>query len=570
MFWRKLRYKYIGICLVVLALGVCLPGDHSDSADALYTFTQSTWSSGQSSDSAVHPTNQLDWNVYYSKDDNATVTTTDGYLTLAPEVATLTDTTDADFNLGEMEKVVVDGSGSEAVLQVTPSVADPFASTLGEWLTLPAQPRPDRFTVFCRAGTEIYCLFATGDGKQFGKFTPATGKWVMLAPLPSPAAAGAAIAWDGEVIFALRGEGSKQVFKYTPSTDTWVSFTALSKGAEYGAAMCATGIISTKVGKLYVLLGGASTDFLIFDPTIGTSGVWKGGSSAPATVEAGGRLVYPGTGNFLYACRGLSTSTVWQYSISADAWDTTTADLPIPAESTAGYEARMHSASNMFWPGSGNYIYAAMPASCYNKANISNYQTFWRLGPLSGTPVWTRLADCPRYTDNKGFILYDPDGTGTEIQLLSGNNYTNPWHYNIAQNKWKELTQPLWNSSSSGRDIHWLKNYPHSDVVLGSDGFDYICILDHTSTNQTKPVTGDDWAIYWRRLNPYETSSWVTDKVYTEGDIVTGTDNLDYRCIRHHLSTDTNKPITGDGYSTYWQTPAVTTRGSAWSNSKSY
>jgi hypothetical protein len=123
-------------------------------------------------------------------------------------------------------------------------------------------------------------LFATGDGRQFGKFTPATGKWTMLEPLPAPAAAGCALAWDGEAVFALRGEGSKQVFKYTPSTDTWAAFTSLSKGAEYGAAMCATGIISTKAGKLYVLLGGASTDFLIFDPTIGTSGVWKGGSSA--------------------------------------------------------------------------------------------------------------------------------------------------------------------------------------------------------------------------------------------------------------------------------------------------
>ncbi|MFA6357516.1 MAG: DUF2341 domain-containing protein, partial [Candidatus Omnitrophota bacterium] len=570
MFWRKWRHKYIGICLAVLVLGVCLPGDHSDSADAFYTFIQSTWSNGQSSDSAVHPTNQSSWNSYYSKDDYATTTEINGYLTLAPSVTTLTDTSDVDFNKGSMDKVVVSGSGSDAVIQVTPSVADPFASTLGEWLTLPAQPRPDRFTVFCRADTIIYCLFATGDGRQFGKFTPATGKWVMLAPLPAPAAAGAAIAWDGEAVFALRGEGSKQVFKYTPSTDTWVSFVSLSKGAENGSAMCATGIISTKAGKLFVLLGGNSSDFVIFDPTIGTLGVWKGGSSAPATVEEGGRLLYPGSGNYLYACRGLSTSTIWKYSISADAWDTTTANLPIPDESTAGYDARMYSASNMFWPGSGNYIYAAMPNSCYNRADIRNYQTFWRLGPLSGTPVWSRLADCPRYTDNKGFILYDPTGAGTEIQLLSGNNYTNPWHYNIAQNRWKEITQPLLRSSSDGISIHWIKNGVHSDVVLDSDGFDYICILDHISSDETKPVTGASWQTYWRRLNPYETSVWVTGNVYAEGDIITGTDNLDYRCIRRHLASDTNKPITGADYATYWQTPAVTTRGTAWISAKSY
>ncbi|MDD5501463.1 MAG: hypothetical protein PHH57_07300, partial [Candidatus Omnitrophica bacterium] len=570
MSWRKLNYKYIGIFLAMIALSLCMPGDRSDSADALYTFTQSTWINGQSSDNAVHPTNQTGWDSYYSKDNFVTVNTEDGSLALAPDSSSVTDTTDVDFNKGEMEKVVVEGTGDDALLQVTPYVADPFASTLGEWLTLPSQPRPDKFTVFCRAGTVIYCLFAAGDGKQFGKFIPATGKWVMLAPLPAPAAAGCCLAWDGEAIFALRGEGSKQVFKYTPSTDTWASFTSLSKGAEYGAALCATGIISTKVGKLYVLLGGGATDFLIFDPTIGTSGVWKGGSSAPSTVEAGGRLVYPGSGNYIYACRGVSTSTMWRYSISTDSWITTIASLPIPEESTAGYEARMWSASNMFWPGSGDYIYAAMPYNCFDRADIRNYQTFWRLGPLSGTPAWTRLADCPDYTDNKGFILYDPDGSGTEIQLLSGNNYTNPWHYNIAKNKWKELTQPIWNSSSYGKDIYWLKNSVHSSVVLGTDGFDYICIADHTSSNATKPVTGADWETCWRRLNPYETQAWATDAIYTEGDIVTGTDGLDYRCIRYHLSSSDNRPITGASYATYWQTPAVTTRGVAWQNSTSY
>jgi len=224
----------------------------------------------------------------------------------------------------------------------------------------------------------------------------------------------------------------------------------------------------------------------------------------------------------------------------------------------------------MFWPGTGDYIYAAMPGYCYNRANITNYQTFWRLGPLSGTPAWTRLADCPTYTNSYGFILYDPDGTGTEIQLLSGVNYTNPWHYNIAKDKWKELTQPILNSSSNGRSMYWMKNSVHSDVVLGSDGNDYICILDHTSSSETQPITGESWETYWRRLNPYEAKTWATDSIYTEGDIVTGTDSLDYRCIKHHLSDSTNVPITGANYSTYWQTPAVTTRGSTWITATSY
>ncbi|MDD5505389.1 MAG: DUF2341 domain-containing protein, partial [Candidatus Omnitrophica bacterium] len=562
--------RVVLICFIAAVICVGLAGDRSDSADALYTFIQTDWSDGISEENAVHPANQSSWSAYYSKDDFVTTTESEGNLVLAPDSATLSDTTDTDFNSGEMSKVVIEGSGADAVIQVTPYVADPFASTLGEWLTLPAQPRLGRFTVFCRAGTDIYCLFASGDGRQFGKFTPATGKWIMLAPLPSPAAAGCAIAWDGEAVFALRGEGSKQVFKYMPGSDTWVSFTPLSKGAEYGAALCATGVISTKSGKLYAFMGGSSTDFFCFDPSIGESGVWMGRSTAPATVEEGGRLVFPGSGNYIYACRGVQTSSIWRYNISADTWDPNVQAMPIPAESTAGYEARMWSASNMFWSGSGDYIYAAMPYQCFNRSDIRNYQTFWRLGPLSGIPTWSRLADCPRYTENTGFILYDPTGAGQEIQLLSGINYTNPWHYNISKNKWKELTQPLWNSSSYGRSMHWIKNGVHSDVVLGTDGFDYICIADHTSGSSTQPVTGASWQSYWRRLNPYDTSVWAAGKIYQEGDIVIGTDSQDYRCIRYHLSTNDDKPITGANFAIYWATPAVTTRGLAWVDSKAY
>ena len=564
------KLKIIVLGLMVAALTICLPGDRSHSADIISEFNQTSWEGGDSTSTATHTSNQSGWNLFYSP-KSPFITTTATKLTLSPDYNTLTDTTDIDFNQGTMSKVVVSGSGTDAMLQVTPSVADPFASTLGEWLTLAAQPRPGNFTAFCRGNNdEVYCLFAAGDGRQFGKFTPSTGRWTMLAPLPAPAAAGCAIAWDGEAIFALRGEGSKQCFKYTPGTDTWATFIPLAKGAEYGTAMCATGIISTKVGKLYVLLGGNNTDFVCFDPTIGESGVWISRSSAPGSIEEGGRLAYPGTGNYIYACRGVQTSTVWRYNKSNDTWDPTTPDLPIPAESTIGREGRMWAGSNMFWPGSGDYIYAAMPYECFNRSDIRNYQTFWRLGPLSGSAVWTRLADCPRYTNGYGFILYDPDGTGTEIQLLSGINYTNPWHYNIANNRWKELTQPYWIPCARGRDMYWVKNDVHSDVVLGTDGNDYECILNHTSDNSTKPITGASWQTYWRRLNPYDTATWVTGKIYTEGDIVVGTDSKDYRCIKYHLSANSNKPKTGADYDTYWQTPAVTTRGVAWTDAKAY
>ena len=182
---------------MAIALTIYLPGDRSDSADIQYIFTQTSWEGGASTSTATHPTDQATWNQYYSPKPIFITTTADKKLTLSPDVNTLTDTSDTDFNKGTMSKVVVSGTDVDAVLQVTPSVADPFASTLGEWLTLAAQPRPGNFTVFCIGGNhEIYCLFASGDGREFGKFSPATGKWTILAPMPAPAAAGCAIAWD--------------------------------------------------------------------------------------------------------------------------------------------------------------------------------------------------------------------------------------------------------------------------------------------------------------------------------------------------------------------------------------
>ena len=199
------RVTVIGLFAVAFCMMFAGENNHKVKAQQ-DTFIQNDWQGGASGDTASHPESQTGWNTYSSKEEKIT-TIEEGTVKLFPETYIITDSTDEDFNKGEMSKVVISGTGADAVIQVTPSVADPFASSLGEWLTLPAQPRPGRFTTFVNAGDVIYCLFASGDGRQFGRFDITSQKWVMLAPLPSPAAAGSSIAWDGEAVFALRGEG---------------------------------------------------------------------------------------------------------------------------------------------------------------------------------------------------------------------------------------------------------------------------------------------------------------------------------------------------------------------------
>jgi hypothetical protein len=73
-----------------------------------------------------------------------------------------------------------------------------------------------------------------------------------------------------------------------------------------------------------------------------------------------------------------------------------------------------------------------------------------------------------------------------------------------------------------------------ADVVYGSDGKQYRCILDHTSSAGNKPVTGANWAAYWAATgitggsdnwvngNNYKSSSVGTSTVYVNRADTTG------------------------------------------------
>jgi hypothetical protein len=80
---------------------------------------------------------------------------------------------------------------------------------------------------------------------------------------------------------------------------------------------------------LFYLRGSNTNTFYRFNIDIGASGNWITASTAPATVNAGGALAYPGSGDYIYGTRGGITTSFWRYSISGDTWsDSAVADLP--------------------------------------------------------------------------------------------------------------------------------------------------------------------------------------------------------------------------------------------------
>ena len=63
--------------------------------------------------------------------------------------------------------------------------------------------------------------------------------------------------------------------------------------------------------------------------------------------------------------------------------------------------------------------------------------------------------------------------------------------------------------------LDWIVVPLHtSSVVLGSDGMDYECIRNHTSSADTQPITGASWAGYWFQLGTSTGGAWVTGTAY--------------------------------------------------------
>lgn len=77
--------------------------------------------------------------------------------------------------------------------------------------------------------------------------------------------------------------------------------------------------------------------------------------------------------------------------------------------------------------------------------------------------------------------------------------------------------------------------------------------------------------LFLNRLQVRDTPLWSvewTQKTLTASDEVTGTDGNIYTCIRSHISSSSNKPVTGANWTTYWVLGGET--GGAWADSTSY
>ena len=120
--------------------------------------------------------------------------------------------------------------------------------------------------------------------------------------------------------------------------------------------------------------------------------------------------------------------------------------------------------------------------------------------------------------------------------------------------------------------------YAYKNVVFGTTGDSYACLILHVSTNETQPETGANWRNFWRRLikrgRPGDSvkgdkgdpgsglnarGPWTRAETYNPLDVV-DINNGSYICLRLHTASDTNSPI-GTQNRQFWMVNSLGTRG---------
>jgi hypothetical protein len=321
---------------------------------------------------------------------------------------------------------------------------------------------------------------------DFYRYSISDGTWSTMAPAPGDISYDANLAYPGtgDFIYSNRGANRADFYAYSISNNVWSTKAASRMVVTIGSFLVSPGsgdylyekngnlmfryslsgnswnstplpfipggtlgaFASTGNGNLYNLLGNASLGFFRYAIADNSWAVM----AAPPNSITQGSLVYPGSGDYLYAFRGhdfngIPTNNFFRYSISANTW-TTMASAP-GAISYGGA---------LVYPGSGDYIYG------YQGGGST---AFYRYS-ISGN-TWTTMAVTPAAISHGGFLVYP--SAGDYIYGYQGGWNTGFYRYSISDNSWATMTavpRTVGNSTAL--------TYPGSgDFLYGTTGHRY-------------------------------------------------------------------------------------------------
>ena len=148
------------ILILILAAGFIVFARTTLLLAANETFIQDDWAGGESASTAIHPTNQTDWNKYSPKDSQGVSINTSitGRVTLSTLIASQIDAEDADFK-GVLDSTLerVDGK-----IQLKDGLTNPFVTGLGQLTTqIPPPPSVGSWASYAKVGNYIYSIWTS-------------------------------------------------------------------------------------------------------------------------------------------------------------------------------------------------------------------------------------------------------------------------------------------------------------------------------------------------------------------------------------------------------------------------
>jgi N-acetylneuraminic acid mutarotase len=264
---------------------------------------------------------------------------------------------------------------------------------------------------------------ATGSTNTFQKFDPAANTWTNLAATPNTINYGAAIVKkDSNTLYVFRGGNTSDFWKYDIPSNSWSGFplakkddgTILSQGnynQGYGNSIIKVNNPTGGQPEFYVLDGNSTSNFEKFNPSTNTWTVL-----APTTSISYGAAM-AAVGSDIYAFAGNSSNSFYKYNIPSNTWT-----------SLALAPSYIYYGGSLVNPGTGNLYALAGNGTSFMIYNIANN----RWNNTTDIPTHTAMAAAPATVNGGGALTY----IGGNIYALGGNNTTNFWKYNIANNRW--------------------------------------------------------------------------------------------------------------------------------------
>lgn len=141
---------------------------------------------------------------------------------------------------------------------------------------------------------------------------------------------------------------------------------------------------------------------------------------------------------------------------------------------------------------------------------------------VAGRYIFSEDEDLPAIRELLSATVRGTDGDDSALlEIISANEYSSLSPKNETGDPTKLYLKP-----ARLADDQKLYLWPApSSVTAGDevvqDGYEYLCILKHTSASENKPGNGASWRLYWKQGDTTTSANdWVTATAYDNGDLL--------------------------------------------------